>query len=256
MWRIAGGDCDLLERSGKNSQFSFTLIGALYLVINCVILAGFFGMFYGVFDSPIIAVVGTLIMGFLVSNIYRLTLFSLEPQTLPVEASPGSRISANVLRYISVFLFAFFVGKNFEMLFVNLLESYNLMNYDGSSGYLIHMQEADLNYPMLWLITALVVFLFILPIYLRQRLAGRTKEYYSLKSKRDIRIVKEQYIRAKTYKIGLMKMIYAQYENYGEHKVYNEPEPKYADAPFNTKPVAVQPSLKSSEDFIELEDWI
>ena len=138
-WRVAGADCSILEKSGKESQSSFWVIGLLYTIINGLILIGFFGLFWGVFENFLVASIGTIVLGFLISNIYRLNLMSLEPHTLPVKIEPDSLILTHIIRYSTVVTFAFFVSKCIEMVFVNFLENFGFMKYGGSRDYIDHM---------------------------------------------------------------------------------------------------------------------
>ena len=180
LWKIAGADCEILEKSGKDSQYSFWLIGWLFLIINVLTYLGFFGLFWGVFDKIVPTLIGTIVLGFLVTTIYRINLISLEPHTLPSKNEESSLILTNIIRYSTVILFAFFVSKSFEMVLVNLFESAGFINYSGSKGYMKHMTEMNINQPRLWLITVSIIIIFIIPIYLRHRLNRAPRSRASL----------------------------------------------------------------------------
>ena len=249
LWRIAGGDCELLEISGEVSQRNFKLIGLLYLLINFIVYTAVLGMFYGIFKSLFTSVLGALVFGFLITNIYRLNLMSLEPRTLPVILKPGSLISSHIIRYLTISLFAIFVSKNFEMLLVNFFEELKIITYSGSQSYLVHLKETNLTQPWLWFVTTAVSSLFIIPIYLKHRL-HRSMEYYSIKERRDIRLVIEDYQKFKTYYKDKMSEIYSEYREVNDQREYSEPKKIFSDEPFNTKRLIEEPDYKSGSDFI------
>jgi len=256
LWKIAGADCEIIEKSGKDSQYSFWLIGFLYLIINVLSYMGFFGMFIGVFDKIVPTILGTLVLGFLVTNIYRINLISLEPNTLPVKNDSSSLLLTNIIRYSTVVLFAFFVSKSVEMVIISFFESTGFIDYDGSKGYMDHMSEMNKSQPWIWLITCLIILLFVTPIYLRHRL-NRAHEYYILRRIRDKELVKKDFQKAKATKEDLFHNLYREYKKVNIDKSYVPPIAKYSDEPFNTKEIisSKKTFLKTSEEFIHLNDW-
>lgn len=283
-WKIAGGDPELLNLSGRDSQYSFYLIGLLYVIINILIFGGFLGLFIGVFEMVFVAVIAAAIFGFLVSNIYRLTLMSLEPQVLPVPKEEGTVLLPYILRYAVVVAFAFFVSKCDEMVIVSAMEYFEIIKFNDEVGYMSHLIEANLEQEWVWVVTTCSILLFITPIYMRQRLKDRTAEYYSLKQKRDIRIVKENYEAFLKEKRHILEGVYSHYTigdielqrlkksafynsligpKYVEpHQQlvssfrYSEHVSKYIDEPFRTKRRENNELLKSSDEFTHLDDWI
>jgi hypothetical protein len=278
LWKIAGADCAILEKSGKDSQYSFWLIGLMYLLINLLTYLGFYGMFWGVFDKILPSLLGTSVLGFLITTTYRLNLISLEPHTLPVRDEDHSLIFTNIIRYATVILFAFFVSKSVEMVLVNVFESAGFIDYDGSKGYMNHMTEMNKTQPWLWLITLSIIGVFIAPIYLRHRL-NRAHEYYILRRISDKAIVNSEYQKFLQIKEQLLQKEYQKYSKL-QQRFFNEPSapfykrkdlpknivkineilqkrrfkkhPKrYTDEPFNTKEIKIERNLKSSEDFLE-----
>lgn len=249
LWKIAGGDCELLEISGNASQRNFKLIGLLYLLINFIVYSAVLGMFYGIFKSLFTSILGAIVFGFLITNIYRLNLISLEPRTLPAILKPGSLVLSHIIRYLTISLFAVFVSKNFEMLLVNFVEELEIITYSGSQTYLIHMKETNLSQPWLWFMTSAVWSLFIIPIYLKHRL-HRSMEYYSIKEKRDIRLVIEDYLKFKSFYKDKMSEIYSKYKLVNDQREYSEPKKIFIDEPFNTKILVEEPNFKSGSDFL------
>ena len=263
IWKMAGADCELLERSGKDSQYSFFVIGLLYLVVIGLTFLGFFGLFWGVFRGEVsedgvlqsveypffTALIGGVVLGFLVSNIYRLNLMSLEPKTLPVKEENTSMFLTHTLRYTNVLLFAFFVSKNIEMEIVNIMESAGIFYFNVKEGYMDHMVRMNKEQPWLWIITFVIGLVFLLPVFLRQRL-NKTFEYYSLKERRDIRLVLEQYEEFLKMKNQILSDHYLKYKAVGIDKVYSYRK-IYKDEPFNTKRIETERDLGTSDDFLD-----
>lgn len=274
-WRMAVADCSILEKSGRDSQYSYFVIGVLYAIIGLITFTGFFAMFFGVFDSIFSALIGAGIIGFLISNIYRLTLISLEPHTLPRNEPLGSMIFSYVLKYVTIFAFAFFVSKCFEMLIIDLIDlairndNLSLMDYDGSSGYMEHMMESNQSKPWLWAITALIVLLFVSPIYMRHRL-NRSHQYYKLKYRRDVRLVKERYNEYSEIMERLYRQLFENYSELADRKMsqninsseiesirddlrkmtFKSHEKHFNDYPFCTEPIVKDVNLSSSDEFM------
>lgn len=272
---MAVADCSILEKSGRDSQYSYFVIGMLYTLIGFIAFSGFFAMFYGVFDSIFSAIIGAGIIGFLISNIYRLTLISLEPHTLPRNEPLGSLIFSYVLRYLTILAFAFFVSKCFEMLIIDLIDlvmrkdNLSLMDYDGSSGYMEHMMESNRSKPWLWSITALIMLLFVSPIYMRHRL-NRSHQYYKLKYRRDVRLVKEKYDEYSENKERLYRQLFENYSELADRKMsqniissevelirndlrkitFKRHEKHFNDYPFCTEPIIKDANLSSSDEFM------
>lgn len=277
LWKIAGADSKILEKAGKESQYSFWIIGMLYLIVIFITYIGFLGMFWGVFESLLPTVIGTLVLGFLVTMIYRLSLISLEPNTLPVIIEKKSKLFSNIVRYFTIIMFAFFVSKSVEMIIVNIIEYSGLLNYDGSSGYLIHMIKINSEQPWVWLLTCVIIFVFIIPIYLRHRL-NRANQYYLHKRLSDKELVKREHQK---FLLVKEEILYNTYENYGalsivffdhknglffnqklsketnklktqlETKKFTKHPKKYSDDPFNTKRIVLSRNLKNSDEFLD-----
>ena len=276
LWKIAGADYKILEKAGKESQYSFWLIGLLYLIVIFITLIGFLGMFWGIFDNIIPTLVGTSVLGFLVSTIYRLSLISLEPNTLPVIIEKKSLVLTYFVRYFILILFAFFVSKTFEMVVFNLIKSIGFINYEGSSDYMRQLMQVNTNQHWIWVITFSIIILFITPIYLRHRL-NRANQYYLLRRVSDKELVKQEHQKFIHTKEEILKQVYNQYANlsnsFFEHKnglFYNQTlsyeitkiksqinlktfvkhPKKFSDEPFNTKRIVTKRKLKKSEDFL------
>jgi hypothetical protein len=244
LWRIVGADVEILLKSGDDSKESFTRIGRLYLIVNCITYLSLFGLFFGIFENLIISLSSSIVFGFLITNIYLLNLISLEPRSLPVSIEIGSVVLANIIRYTTIFLFAIFISKSFEMLLFGFFNSSSFQNYDGSKGFVFQLFQLNNDNPALWILTSIIVSLFIYPIYLRHRLQ-RTNEYYSIKQKKEIKLVRQEYLKFKEYHYKFMSNVYSK-----KKSKYVEPKLKFIDPPFNTKRVDKDGGFKSVDDFL------
>jgi len=265
-WKLAGADPYILKDSGEQSQKRFLLIGWLYIFVNVIIFLSFFGLFLGVFDRFLIGVLGAFLMTFVIGNIYRLTLISLEPQTLPVKEQKGSITASKIVRYTVVCLFAIFVSKCLETTFFGFLvdgevaDRMRLLNpggmdrfiYEESSLFLEHMIMLNKHQQWVWFITIFVVMFFIAPVLLRSALRKR-KEYYSIKRIIDKAIVEDFYKKTNIYLQTIYGNFYRLYDD--KTKTFKGHREKYLDPPYNTKKKAEQRKYAGSmSDFANL-DW-
>jgi hypothetical protein len=276
LWKIAGADLQLLNRSNNESKNSFLLVGFLYLLVNLFSFWAFFGLFWGVFDNFLIACFAGVLLTFLISNIYQLNMMSLDPPSLPYNRQGGSISAAVILRYTTIALFAVFVSKAFETSILGFLvdskleeeiikSGIGINKYEQSGMFVRHGQLLNQEYPEVWIITLTVVALFLAPIYIKRKLFGG-HEYFRIKYRNDVALVEESYdrfmdeldaIHVKTYitykKLDsdptLGKFIPKDFSN----KKYVVEESKYEDPPFNTKRRPSKTQLDSHEDFMGLE---
>ena len=290
IWKMAGADCELLDQSSKDSQYSFKVIGLLYLLVFGLTFIGFTNLLFHVFfvnSAPynqssefisalfLAAFLGFLI-SFLVGNIYRLILISLEPKTLPITQNNASLWLTNAVRITTVLVFAFFVGKSIEFLisFICHLGNYNEYLSGKILNYLIQVDRTE---PWTWLFTILVCTIFVLPILLSQRLK-RENDYYQIKKSRDEKLVKEFYKDFTYEKNRILKEIYKGYSKlqkeyfindnavfnrlkkddellgikyFLENQKFQDHETDYDDPPFNTIKKYKTRKLKSQQEFLE-----
>jgi len=262
-WKLAGADEFILKRSGESSRYSFALIGFSYCVVYAITFLSLFGFFWGVFHYFLIAFLGATIFSFLIGNIYRVVLISLEPQTLPVLREKGSIVFAYSIRVATVLLFAFFVSKCFEtMLFGHwvdafiegeLARKYGVSKFDTSEMFVEHMKVLNQQYPAIWLITILISIIFLYPVFLRHVLKGK-HEYYDLKREIDKKLVLQEYAKFEVIRDKIYISLYAMYKDSGK---YFKPHAKvYEDMPFRTKKVTKSGASKTMDDFIEIKEWV
>jgi hypothetical protein len=288
LWKLAGADCQILERSGTESQRSFYVIGILYAIVIALTFIGFFGLFWGLFRSNnetqaddfgshlLSALIGSSIISFLVSNIYFLNMMSLEPKTLPVREDTSSKIITNFIRVGFITMFAFFVSKNIEMEIFNLFNAFGLFTFDSHFGYMDDLMRMNKENPMIWLITVLIIGLFLFPIVLRKRLE-KAHEYYLHRRIIEKDLVLSEHRQFLLLKEEILKAHYAQYMavvkdkfhgkfdlsrldtdvelqhhyNFLKSRTFRPHASKFSDEPFNTKLKKKESlNVKDSQDFL------
>jgi hypothetical protein len=287
LWKLAGADCQILERSGTESQRSFYVIGILYLIVIALTFIGFFALFWGLFGSysettvadfgshTAGALFGSLILCFLVSNIYILNMLSLEPN--PLKNATTSNISSNIVRGTFVFMFAFFVSKNIEMIIFSLLNAIGLISFDSQLGYMHDLLQLNEKYPKIWFLTIIIIWLFFIPIFIKIRLF-KANEYYLHRRIVEKDLIISEHKQFLLLKEEILKIHYAQYQkiltkdfhgkfdpshlnkdldlqhhyHFLSSRVYKPHVSKYSDEPFNTKLKKKDLSnIKDSQDFLE-----
>lgn len=261
--KMAGADCAILEKSGEESQRRFQLIGWLFVVVVCCMLFAFIGLFWKVFESFIIALLAALVVTFLVSSIYRLNMLSLEPPTLRDQDELKTKLVTHFIRYFSITLFAFFTAKCMEGLLFGNLADPDVLRMSDQFGlprgnlFVEHVIQLSIHHPWVWIFTAGIVLLFLLPVVLKFRLRQR-KEYFSLKKAIEIRMVLTNHDHCKSLLEKLHRRAYAAYRPNKRLTVvpqYKKHECKYSDEPFNTKKIPHEAKYRPSKDFVHLNTW-
>jgi hypothetical protein len=255
IWRFSGADPYLVGHSGADSKHRFRLIGISFLIIiSITFLPMAFGMIK-IFDSILMPVIVAAVLTFLMVTIYRLNILSLEPVALPVESLKGSKKAANIIRISVIVLFGFFVSKQFEFLCFNwLVPEEELFNLKLKSLYLdqtdyMYMARmiklnTSLNTAFVWLITPIVLGLFLYPTQVKFKLIRNEMEYYRIKSIVERRIVEQDYAR---FKLAYKSSFTRQNISNVEFK-----DSTYLDPPFNTKRKRREAITKTESDFLNL----
>lgn len=254
-WRFSGGDVQYIEKSGKKSQRRFRLIGIAYLVIILITFLSFANAFSNIFNGLIMSVPAALMLTFLISNIYRLNILSLEPHTLPYVKSKGSILAAGITRIGIISIFAVFISKLFEIFLFDFFWHDKLMHllddqyHRGAEGGYFVAKVILLNncYPVTWFVSVIMVGLFLFPIWIKSSLR-RNKEYFNLKRKVEKQIVLEEYDKLKKeYNIRFSRIDVLMAKQ--KWRKIRFKERKYHDPPFNTKPRLIE-DRKSQDEFM------
>lgn len=260
-WKLVGADCFILSQSGNKSQKIFLTLGILYALLSVITFISVSGLFLGIFDFLFLSILGAFIFTFIISNLYRLVLITLEPTTLPIATENKTKFWAYLVRVTVVILLATFVSKVIEtMLFGhwvdNLVEEEmrrvvgqgNFKQFDQSSHFVEHLIKLNIHFPQINALTLFIVSLYVIPVVIKHRLK-KEKQYYDLKRKIDKRIVVEEYQKMLSVKTNLLKNVCLKNNRpYKYHQIYK-------DEPFNTLLIKKEETNnKSQNDFLTLFD--
>jgi len=247
----------------------------LFCILVILTFTSFLGLFYGVFSSIMTAFIGSIILTFILKNLYRLVLISLEPSILPVARERNRKPWAYIVRITVVVLMAAFVSKCMETILFGHwvddivegdLQSYfgvvNFNKFEGSEYFILHMKELNIHYPLINIFTVNMVGLYIIPIIIKHRLKKRN-EYYQLRRQFDKQLVEQHYQMFLAIFTRLMESLYRnRYEV--DQKVVLKKEfdpkskryayqykPRYSDEPFNTRHVKKDVKLATTKEFLD-----
>lgn len=257
LWRVVGGDPFILHRSGRQSRRSFGVLGLSFLILVVFTFVAFFALFRGIFDSFFQALLGGVILTFILKNIYRLTLLTLEPSTLPVSREKKAPW-AYIVRVIVVILIAVFVSKCIEtLLFGHLVDpevQSEMSRYangktielkDTSSYFVMHMILLNQTYPFVNLFTLMMAVFYIAPVILKHRLK-KDDEYYSRRREIDKATVLHKYSEFHNFYSEKMQRLYFINEK-GKYQY----TPRFEDEPFNNIPLKDTRTFRSTKEFID-----
>lgn len=260
-WRLVGADCYILSRSSYKSQKAFLMLGMLYAFLTTLTFISFFGLFLGVFKGYILSFFGAAIFTFIISNMYRLVIISLEPSTLPVLIEYKTKFWAYLIRTVIVILLAAFISKVIETMFFGhwvdeIIEAetrknvgeLNVKLFDKSTYFVRHIIKLNIHYPLINILTFIIISLYILPIIIKHKLK-RGNQYYQLKRIIDTKIVIDEYKRMLKVKKDVLSEVCM-----SNGRLYNY-TPKYHDEPFNTKKIKKEKENgMNHDDFLKLFD--
>jgi hypothetical protein len=255
LWKIAGGDIQILQKSDELSQYAFRLIGILFLINLSYIFVSTTALFTGIFKGLFVGLLVSLILSFLIASIYLLNILDLEPRTLPRnEIDKKSIYLTYMLRYFSLFLLSLFIVKSMEIF---LFQHLFILNFSPQQ-IIVEIKNLNTKHPEIWIFTFLSLILFFSPIIIKHKLSIKIKEkeknYYQLKKEEDVRIVVKDYKKFKIQREKILNIVYLDYVKLNE--LFNEVAKKnsslkslshqyrirkpkalkeiYVDPPFNT----------------------
>ena len=260
-WKLVGADCFILRQSARKSQIAFLTLGLLYAFLATVTFISFFGLFVGVLQGVFIPLIGAFIFTFIISNLYRLVIITLEPSTLPVAKEHKVKFWAYFVRLSIVVLLAVFISKVIEtMLFGHWVDgiveekishinrSGRIIQYRESALFVEHLKQLNIHYPLINLMTVFIVTLYVIPVVIKHRLKKRN-QYYQTKRLIDKQLVEVEYRKMLQVKEELLKPVCA--ANYRPYQYVK----KYKDEPFNIRKIntKLEPD-KNHNDFLSQFD--
>jgi len=199
LFKLSGEDPSIISQCGRKVKNNFTAIGifVLFILICCFLSAFYFTdhLFQpeeGMSDSSnhLVADIGVgLVWGYMVTNMYILLLYTITPNLLPVRNKrKGKRIItfdfslSMAIRLYLVAIFAIVIAQPLNILIFR----------KGTTRFVQDIKELLGGNVWAWLITLLVVLIFLLPIYLKYSIR-KLDEFYAKKKQINIRIVQEEY---------------------------------------------------------------
>jgi hypothetical protein len=225
--------------------------------------------------SVILATPIALFFAWMVGNIYIVLLGTLTKNLLPHIKNTKALVVSTAIRILFLILIAVIISKPIEaFLFSPLTEQgidqkreallinfkVSLVKYYGSynaeaqsqyekaekivehSNFFIERIKQTNSIPFAWFITALTVFLFLLPASLKFYLA-ESSSYYIKKSQYEKNLIVSEYEAFKNeYKLLLL-------EKTGKVIEFRE---RFKNPPFNTKPLQDNKSYSTEADLIDM----
>lgn len=260
-WKLVGADCFILSQSARESQKAFFVLGMLYAFLATLTFISFFGLFLGIFDGFFMSLFGATVFSFIISNLYRLVIITLEPSTLPVAKEHKVKFLAYFVRVSIVIILAIFISKVLEtMLFGHLaganmeaeilrpVGNLNFNQFDNSRHFMEHLIKLNLDYPQINVITFIIVCLYVAPVIIKHRLK-KGNQYYQMKRKIDKHIVQEEYQKMLQTRADLLQDVCLK-----NNRPYHY-QAKYEDEPFNIHKIKrKQSESKDQSDFLTLFD--
>lgn len=274
-WKISGADAYIIERCEVETQKRFAFIGQLVFVIFCLCIISVFYAMHNIFKNDFEATLIAIFVAFTICNIYLLMLGTLSKNVLPFRFDAKTSILAsNLFRLSYLIIIAFIISKPLEVAIsqpflkedIKLEKqakfkelSINFNNLDetkkaieiaviqkliNDSDYTITQIKflcTKLKYAYSWLITLAVVFIFLLPAYLKFNIS-ENKYYYIEKKRVERHIIESEYED--------FKKTYSQIFH-SKHNVTTIYFEYYEDAPYNTKVKENKIYTHSENDFIK-----
>ncbi len=192
--KLSGEDYTIISRCGKKIQLYFSAIGFLVLLI---LLCSFVSALYftdHLFNS-IIADIGVgLVWGFIVTNMYVLLLYTISPVLLPVKIRKKQETKTAKFHFsFSLSLRIFIV----TMLAIIIAQPLNVLLFlPQTTTFAFDIKQLLATNLFANANTALVVGIFLLPIYLKYSIR-RLGDFYEFKADIEKSIIQEDYKKFK-----------------------------------------------------------
>lgn len=187
--KFSGEDYAIIQISKTRIQIYFSLIGLFVLAILACCFVSALSFTEHLFHN-IIADVGVgIIWGYIITNLYVLLLYTITPPLLP-SRSRGKDIKTGVFKLsasmvVRIGLVILLAIITAQPLNIFILKPGSVAFANDIRGLLAHNFWA-------WVTTILVVFVFLLPIYLKYNIT-KFGEFYEKKSEIERRIIEDDY---------------------------------------------------------------
>lgn len=230
-WKLSGADYIVINQCETLIQKRFFNVGLLVFLNGIVCF--FSGLYaFSCFSNIILSILISLFFTWMVSNIYVVLLTTLTKNLLPHKKEKIALLISTSIRVVFLVFIGIIISKPLEVAFLSFFE--DTFVHSNFASNLKHYNN--------WLITIIIVALYVLPAALKYYLV-ENNIYYIKKARYDKYIILEHYEEFKANYKRLM------YEKTGKIIEFKE---RFKDAPFNTKPITDNKTYKSEEDFINL----
>ena len=116
LWKISGGDYNIIAVCEKSIQTKFAYIGSVVMFISFLCFVSAYYTLSLLFNSFLFSIPIALFFSWMVANIYLVLLTTLQKNLLPHIASPNSAIFSLIVRVIFLVLIAILISKPIEVL--------------------------------------------------------------------------------------------------------------------------------------------
>ena len=189
--KFSGEDYTIIQKCNRKIQVDFALIGFLVVIILmcCFVSALYFTdkLFHNYFADILVG----LVWGYVVTNLYILLLYTISPVLLPKKVGKnGKKINSDkfqisfsmTLRILMVILLAVTIAQPLNVLFLK----------SESMTFAFDIKNLLATNPLATVNTVFIVFLFLLPIYLKYNIR-KLEEFYEKKAEIKRRIIEDDY---------------------------------------------------------------
>ena len=205
LYQLSGEDYSVILKCSKKTQFYFSVIGMLVLLI---LLCSFVSAFFfteNLFHNSFLDIGVGVIWGFIITNMYVLVLYTISPQLLPVKNTDQSNLkiikrlpSFSLLLRLSVLI----------LLSTIIAQPINVLILKTGSTSLLNDIRFLLSHNFLAsLITLIIIAIFLAPIYLKY-IIRNFSEYFEMMKEVNMKIISGDYLEfKKVYSVILEKRI-------------------------------------------------
>lgn len=194
LWKFSGEDYTIIAKCNGTIKLYFSLIGlfVFFILINCFLSALYFteNVFHNLFADIGIG----LIWGYIVTNLYVLLLYTITPALLPLKERKKSKtkispINLNfsmVIRILLVMVLGVITAQPINIFFFK----------PNTETFAFDIRDLLTTSYYAWLLTVLVVGIFLLPIYLKYSIR-KFGEFYERKAEIKKQIILDNYVEFK-----------------------------------------------------------
>lgn len=205
LYQLSGEDYSVILKCSQRTQFYFSVIGMLVLsILLCSFVSAFF-FTENLFHNSFLDIGVGIIWGFIITNMYVLVLYTISPQLLPVKNK--GQINLNLIKRLPSFSL---VLRLFVLILLSgiIAQPINVLILKPNSTSLLNDIRFLLSNNFLaYLITLILVAIFLAPIYLKY-IIRNFGEYFEKMKEINMRIISSDYLEfKKVYSVILEKRL-------------------------------------------------